>query len=140
MTISLAKLVVPTLEGTFEFPGFPGFNVNLCFISREELVKLRKKASRTKIDKKTRQTVDEVDEELFLQVYVESVVKGWEGLSLETLAQLMPMDLSSVKDKTELVEHTAENALVLMKNSPDFDRFVTDNISDLQTFTTASSK
>ena len=51
--ISLASLMTPSKTVTIDFPGYTGMSVDLCYLAREELVKLRKKCITTKWNKKT---------------------------------------------------------------------------------------
>ena len=96
VTVSLKSLLVPSKSVEAEFPGFAGFKVQLSFLSRETLVSIRKKA--TKISFKNRQPVEELNDDLFLQLYVAACIKGWSGLTLSYLEQLAPVDLSGQKD------------------------------------------
>jgi hypothetical protein len=80
MAISLKTLLVPSKEVEVEYPGMPGFKVNVSFLSRETLVNIRKKATKTTF--KNRQPQEELNDELFLQLYVQAAVKGWSGLKL----------------------------------------------------------
>lgn len=136
--INLVNLLVPSKNIEVEYPGIEGFKVNLAFLSREELVKIRKKA--TKIGYKNRQASEELNEDLFLKLYVESTIKGWSGLKYAYLNQLVLVDLTSIKNLEDCMEFSVDNALLLMKNSSDFDAFISDTVSDLQVFTKTSSK
>ena len=138
--LNLSAILIPSKTTEVEFPGYPNFKLSLCFLSRDELVKIRKKATKTKFDRKTRQPIDEVDDDLFLRLYVDAIVKGWSGFKLKYLTQLMPIDATGFKDLEDELAFTADNAFALMKNSPDFDSFVSDTTGDLQNFTKASSK
>ena len=137
--ISLQSLLTSEKVVTAEFPGYDGFKLKVAFLSREEVVKIRKKCSITKFDKRSRQPIEELDEDLFLKTYVNAVLKGWEGLKFSYLEELMLVDLSQVKDKSECLEYTQENALLLMKNSVDLDTFVTNLTNDLVNFMKYSS-
>ena len=137
MTISLKSLLVPSKSVEVEYPGMPGFKINLAFLSRETLLNIRKKSTKTSF--KNRQATEEFNEDLFLQLYVENAVKGWTGFKLAYLEQLAPVDLSGQDMDAEL-EYTAENALYLMKNSSNFDGFISEQVSDLGNFSTTSSK
>jgi hypothetical protein len=101
---------------------------------------LRKACVTTKFDRKTRQPIEELNEELFTKNYVAAVVKGWTGLKYSYLQDLMLVDLASIKDLNEELEFSEENALVLMKNSTEFDGFISDVTSDLTNFQKFSSK
>lgn len=137
MTISLKTLLVPSKSVEVEYPGMPGFVINLAFLSRETLLNIRKKSTKTSF--KNRQASEEFNEDLFLQLYVENAVKGWKGLKLSYLEQLAPVDLSGQADLDAELEYTAENALYLMKNSSNFDAFISEQVTDLGNFSTTSS-
>jgi hypothetical protein len=137
MTISLKTLLVPSKSVEVEYPGMPGFVVNLAFLSRETLLNIRKKSTKTTF--KNRQAAEEFNEDLFLQLYVENAVKGWKGLKLTYLEQLAPVDLSGQADLEAELEYTPENALYLMKNSSNFDGFISEQVTDLGNFSTTSS-
>lgn len=137
--IALQSLLTPEKVVTVDYPGFEGFKLDIAFLSREEIVKIRKKCTVTKFDKRTRQPVDELDEELFLKTYVSSVLKGWKGLKFSFLQELMLVDLSSVENLETELEYNTDNALVLMKNSQEIDSFITEITSNLSNFMKYSS-
>lgn len=136
-TISLKTLLVPSKEVESEYPGMPGFKVNLTFLSREMLVAIRKKSTKTTF--KNRQAVEELDDELFLKLYVAATVKGWSGFKYAYLDKLAPVDLTG-KDTDTLLAYSEDNALAIMKSSSDFDAFVSEVVSDLGNFSKNSSK
>lgn len=135
MSASLQSLLTPSKVVEVDYSSDkPGFKVKVAFLSREELIKLRKNCVTTKFDRKSRQPVEELNEDLFSKNYVAAVVKGWSGLKYKYLADLMLVDLTSIKDVEEALDFTEENALLLMKNSVEFDGFITDITSDLANF------
>ena len=135
-TLSLKTLLVPSKSVQVEYPGMPGVIVDLAFLSRETLLSIRKKSTKTTF--KNRQAAEDFNEDLFLQLYVENAVKGWKGFKLSYLEQLAPVDLSG-KNMDDELGYTAENALYLMKNSSNFDAFISEQVSDLGNFSTTSS-
>lgn len=135
-TLSLKTLLVPSKSVQVEYPGMPGFVVDLAFLSRETLLNIRKKSTKTTF--KNRQAAEEFNEDLFLQLYVENAVKGWKGFKLSYLEQLAPVDLRDQNMDDEL-EYTPENALYLMKNSSNFDGFISEQVTDLGNFSTTNS-
>ena len=48
--ISLASLMTPSKTLEIDFPGYKGMSVSLCYLAREELVKLRKKCVTNKFN------------------------------------------------------------------------------------------
>ena len=133
---SLKALLVPSKTIEVEYPGMPGFKIDAVFLSRETLVSIRKKATKTSF--KNRQPVEELDDNLFLQLYVNACVKGWKGLKLSYLEQLAPVDLTGQDMEAELV-YTQDNALFLMQNSANFDGFISDTVTELSNFTKTST-
>lgn len=130
-TLSLKTLLVPSKTVTVEYPGMPGFSIDLCFLARESLQAIRKKATKTSF--KNRQPVEEVNDELFLEMYVKSTIKAWKGLKISYLEQLAPIDSTGLSGDDELA-FSDENALFLMKNSTNFDSFVSEQVTDLANF------
>ena len=129
--ISLKTLLVPSKSVTVEYPGMPGFEVDVCFLSRETLQSIRKKATKTSF--KNRQPVEDLNDDLFLELYVKASIKGWKGLKLSYLEQLAPVDVSKEESDAEL-DYSEENALMLMKASTNFDAFVSEQVTDLGNF------
>lgn len=133
--ISLKSLLVPTKEVSVEFPGMPDFVLSLSFLSREQLTNIRKKA--TKTEWKNRQPVEVLNDELFLQLYVDASIKSWSGLKFSYLEQLAPVDVSA-QNPEDTLGYSRENALYLMKASSEFDAFVSETVTDLANFQKAS--
>jgi hypothetical protein len=129
--LSLKSILVSTKEVEVEYPGMEGFVLSLSFLSREELGKIRKKATKTEF--KNRQPVETLNDELFLQLYVDSCIKGWKGLKFEYLEQLAPVDVSGQKPD-DFLGYSRENALYLMKASANFDTFVSEHVTELANF------
>jgi len=134
--LSLKSLLVPSKSVEVDYPGFNGFKINVVFLSRETLVSIRKKATKTTF--KNRQPVEELDDKLFLQLYVNACIKGWSGLKLSYLEQLAPVDLTGQSLEAEL-EYDQDNALFLMQASANFDAFISETVTELSNFTKTST-
>jgi len=124
-------MLVPSKEVTVEYPGMPGFEIQVSFLSRETLQTIRKKATKTTF--KNRQPVEELNDDLFLELYVKGSIKGWSGLKFKYLEQLAPVDLSD-QDLEQELDYSEENALYLMKSSTNFDSFISEQVTDLGNF------
>ena len=131
--LSLKSMLVPSKTNTVEYPGMPGFEVTISFLSRETLQSIRKKATKTSF--KNRQPVEELNDDLFLQLYSENSIKGWKGLKLKYLEQLAPVDIAGSDPESEL-DFSNEDALALMKSSTNFDSFISEQVTDLGNFST----
>jgi hypothetical protein len=135
--LSLKNLLVPSKNVEVEFPGMPGFFISMSFLSRETLINIRKKA--TKTTWKNRVATEELDDKLFLKLYVEAAIKGWKGFKLSYLEQLAPVDITGQDPEGELPFST-EDALNLMQSSSGFDAFVSETVTDLGNFTNSNTK
>jgi len=133
--MKLSSLLVPSKATQVEFPGFPGFVIDISFLTREALVKIRKDS--TKQSFKNRQQTDEVDDQVFLQLYVKAAVKGWKGLKLSYLEQLAPIETAGNPD--DELAYDEDNALALMKSSASFDAFISEKVTDLANFAKTST-
>lgn len=134
--LSLKSLLVPSKEVSVDYPGMPGFTIQISFLSRETLQTIRKKATKTTF--KNRQPVEELNDDLFLELYVKGSVKGWTGLKMSYLEQLAPVDVSDQDPNSEL-EYSEENALYLMKSSVNFDAFISEQVTDLGNFSKSNT-
>lgn len=135
--ISLKSLLVSTKHTTVDYAGFDGFKIDISFLTREALAKIRKKATRTQMQ--NRVPTESVDEDLFLKLYVEAAIKGWSGLKLSYVEQMAPVDLGDA-DRDAVLEYSQDNALMLMKASTDFDGFVSSTVTDLSAFQSTNGK
>lgn len=134
---NLSAMVVPEAQTWIEYPGCPEFEIQVNHLSRDELVKLRKKATSNKMDRKTRQMVEDVNSEEFQSLYIGAVIKNWRGLKLKYLNKLLVADIGDEDPESEL-DFSPENAEALMKNASDFDAWITDQLDDIENFTKSS--
>jgi len=132
--VSLASLLTPSKTVSIDFPGMEGFTVDVCYLAREELIKLRNKSVTQKFNKKTRSFEEQLDENKFLVEYTKSIIKGWKGLKYSYLEELLLVDISSLDPEDELV-YNQDNAETLMKNASDFDSWINETTGDLENFT-----
>ena len=132
--VSLKSLLTPSKTVSIEMPGFEGFEVKLTYLAREELLKLRNRSVKQVLNKKTRAYEEQLDNDKFLVEYCKAIIKGWKGLKYKYLEELLLVDTSEV-DLDDELEFSIENAEILLKNSGDFDNWVSDMLGDLENFT-----
>ena len=132
--VSLASLLTPSKTVTVDYPTLDGFSVDLCYLAREELIKLRSRCVSQKLNRKTRAFEETLDEDKFLTEYCKAVIKGWKGLKYKYLEELLLVDISGQEPEDDL-SFSVENAETLMKNGADFDTWVTEVTGDLENFT-----
>jgi len=129
----IRNLVAKETTTWVEFPDIDGFQVNLRYLTREDLMKIRNQSLTYKFNKRTRQREEEIDNDKFLDHYAEKAIVGWKGLKVKHLPVLLPVDISSM-DANENIDYSEEEALELLKSSTVFDQFVTDAMNDFEQF------
>ena len=131
--MELKSLLVDSKTAWVDFPGMDGFEVELANLSRKELVNLRKRCTTNKFDRKTRMFNEELDETKFVTEFSGATVKGWKGLKLKYLEDLILVDLKG-QDKESEMPYSRENAEVLVENSSEFDNWLNEVVFDLDNF------
>ena len=134
--VSLKSLLTPSKTVEFDYPTLEGFKVKLCYLAREELLKLRSRCVSQKYNKKTRGFEEQLDDEKFLTEYTKAVIKDWSGLKLKYLSSLL-LVTDNIPDGEQELDFNQENVEILMQNSADFDQWVTDTVGQLENFTSS---
>jgi hypothetical protein len=129
----IKNLVAKETTTWVEFPDIDGFEVNLRYLTREDLMKIRNASLSYKFNKRTRQREEEIDNDKFLEHYAAKAIVGWKGLKAKHLPVLLPVDISSM-DANDNIEYSEEEAVELLKSSTIFDQFVTDAMNDFEQF------
>jgi len=135
--MDLKSMLLSEKVVTFDFPGCEGLTFDLAYLSKESNQALYKKCQKTKFDTKTRQAIDEFDDEMFLELYVKSIVKGWKGFKVKYVKELVLADVGDDLEKE--LAFSDYNALELMRSSTIFDNWVTEVLSDLGNFSSNST-
>jgi hypothetical protein len=133
--MELKSLLVDSKTAKVEFPGLDGFEVELANLSRKELVALRKRCTSNKFNRKTRAFEESMDDDKFLKEFTSATVKGWSGLKLKYLEDLILVNLEGQDIEKEL-EYTEDNAMLLVENSSEFDNWLNEVVFDLENFRT----
>jgi hypothetical protein len=136
--MDLKNLISSSKTIKVEHPELEGFIVELQYLPREKLRKLADRATTQKFSKKTHQPEETIDNIKFLEMYVEELIKGWQGLKYKYLPELLPVDLEIVNEEDGELEFTVDNAITLMKNSTNFDSWISSVVSDVANFNKSS--
>tara|TARA_R110000822_G_scaffold100995_3_gene227010 strand:+ start:5664 stop:6116 length:453 start_codon:yes stop_codon:yes gene_type:complete len=131
--MDLKKLMVDTKAAWVDFPGLPGFEVEVANLSRKELSGLRKKCTTTKYDRKTHLQVETLEEEKFITEFSRAVIKNWKGLTLAHLETILLVNIEEQDPEKEL-EFSEENAETLVSSSTEFDTWLNEVVFDLDNF------
>ena len=125
--------MVDTKAAWVEYPGSPGFEVQVNNLSRKELLNLRKRCTVNKFDRKSRIMNEEMDDDKFVSEFTQATIKGWKGFKLKYLEDLVLVDLNT-EDPESLLAYTAEDAELLVTNSTEFDNWLNEVVFDLANF------
>ena len=132
--INLKDLVIDTKEVEVAFPGFEDFKVRLKYVSRATS-KVMLEESEVKEFKAGQLINIRRDEDKFSEKFVNHCIVGWSGLTIEIVSHLLLLDAKEHTAATE-VPYSHDNAVMLLKNSVAFNRFVDETVFDLETFRT----
>ena len=131
--MNLQDLMVDSKSAWIKFDGLDGFEVEVAALSRKELVGIRKSCIVNKFDRKTRLSIEELDDEKFISKFAKATIKNWKGLTLRHLETLILVDTAG-KDLDEELEYSEENAEILVANSTEFDTWLNEVCFDLNSF------
>jgi len=137
--MELKSLLVDSKTTWVEFPGLDGFEVELANLSRKELMALKKRCTTNKFNRKTRSFEESLDENKFVKEFTHSTVKGWKGLKLVYLEDLLLVDLKGQDSQKEL-DYSSDNAEQLVENSTEFDNWLNEVVFDLENFRSREEK
>ena len=137
--MELKSLLVDSKTTWVEFPGLDGFEVELANLSRKELIALRKRCTSNKFNRKTRAFEEVLDDDKFIKEFTNATVKGWKGLKLAYLEDLVLVELGS-NDPDKEMDYNSDNAQVLVENSNEFDNWLNEVVFDLDHFRTAEQE
>ena len=131
--MELKSLLVDSKTSWVEFPGLDGFEVELANLSRKELQNIRKNCIQNKFNRKTRMYEESLDDEKFVKEFTLKTVKGWKGLKLKYLEDMLLVEYPKKDENVEL-EYTEDNAITLVENSTEFDNWLNEVVFDLDNF------
>jgi len=131
--MELKNLLVDSKTTWVEFPGLENFEVELANLSRKELVALRKRCTQNKFNRKTRAFEESLDDDKFVKEFTSATVKGWKGLKLAYLEDLLLVDITG-KNSDEELPYNSDNAEQLVENSSEFDNWLNEVVFDLENF------
>ena len=137
--MDLKSLLVDSKTAWVEFPGLEGFEVELANLSRKELLNLRKQCTESKFNRKARIFEETLNDEKFVAEFSKATVKGWKGLKLAYLEDLILVDISK-QNPDDLMPYSEENAQILVENSSEFDNWLNEVVFDLENFRSKQQK
>ena len=114
--MELKKLMVDTKSIWIDFPGLENFQIEVSNLSRKELTGLRKRCTSNKFDRKSRQIVENLDEDKFVKEFAKATIQNWKGLTIAHLETLLLIDTDN-QDPAAEVEYSEENGEILVNET-----------------------
>lgn len=115
------------------YPSFKNFILHMCYLPREKLTSIREKNVSISFNRVSRVKEETVNTDDFMNEYIKTAVVGWEGLTLGIVKTLVPIEVAEAElDKA--VPYTHEDAMWLVKNSSEFDSFISETMSQVGLF------
>ena len=134
--VSLRSLMTPSKTVDFEYPGCKGFNVSLCYLAREELMKLRNRCVKQQFNRKTRSYEEKMDDDKFLEEYTKAVIKEFKLAKPYFLLIQHPVT-TEIKKSEYQIQATLEamnksgiNTLIILPNNDAGYTKIMDQIKD----------
>lgn len=131
--MKLSDILLSEKTVSFPYPGCDKLYFDLTYLSTAELKSINNKCKTNRINKKTRQVEQILDDDLFLELYIGKAISGWKGFKLKYLKEFALAEVPKGDEEIEL-NYSEDNALELIQNSQIFDNWVSDTISDLGNF------
>jgi hypothetical protein len=138
--LNITNLIVDEKVIDVPFKGFPGFSVKLAYLGPERLKKLQQSCTYTKYDRKLKNTVETLDEDIFIVEFSKAVIREWKGFKVEYLEDLMLVEIPTEEDSDAFVDYSIENAEALLRNSTEFLNWINEVVFDLTNFRTRTDK
>ena len=82
--MELKKLMVDTKSIWIDFPGLENFQIEVSNLSRKELTGLRKRCTSNKFDRKSRQIVENLDEDKSENVKIRININGNDIVNIDS--------------------------------------------------------
>lgn len=130
----LKELKVDSKQAWVSYPADEDFQVLLCAVPRAQIRKLTKECTVSKFSRESRTVVEELDSDAFVDAFTDKAIKGWRGLTLGILQDLILIEVSPTEDLTQEVEYSPEMARMLVRESVEFDTWLNQAVFDLKNF------
>lgn len=131
--INLKDIVLETKQIETTYPGMDHFKIKLNYIPRAKTREMMDASMKT--EWVNGMAIQVKDEDKLLQVFVETAIAGWQGLTLADVEKLLLIEADA--DPSTPVDFSVDNAMMLVRNSASFDTWVNSMVYNLDTFRTA---
>lgn len=134
--MKLSDIVVDTKSVWVDFEGVPGFKVEINYIPRTEMSAMIKGCQKSEYNKKLKSVEMKLDEDKFIRKLVEKAINNWKGLTPAKVNEhFVPVNVTP-ENADQDMEFDVDSAIVLIKESSEFDDWLNEKISDIDSFRT----
>lgn len=137
MQLELSKVIDNSERTTrVEYDAAPGFYLQVRYIPRDKLKKVIAKCTRWAFDPSTHTREEKVDTQMFAKEFSKMAIVGWEGLTLEVLRLMIPVDEAALKGSPAdtQVEYSEKTAFELLSVAYDLDQFLQSICTNIKYF------
>lgn len=113
-----------------------GLEFDVRFVSRAELQRIAQRCTVLRYDPKAKTRVPRLDSERFVRDFCDRAVKGWRGITPDSISTLVPVDLGKLTEEQRRspIEFSLDNLVSLVSNAYELDDFLQDAVSDVSVF------
>lgn len=130
--INLKDIAQETKTAKLDYPGYPEFKVTVNLITRPMAQRIHKSCMEVRMSE-TGIMQEQLNEDKFAVKFIDAAVTSWEGLTGKVIKELMPVDEDAISDDDE-IPYSQDNALMLGKNSDQFDKWLNEVVFKLRHF------
>jgi len=136
--MKIADLITEDKQATFVYND-TDFKVRLRLLDTKRVNKISKVATTKQYNREVKAYLDEIDPEKYNNAVAAEAIVDWEGLTLDTLATIVPIAEEDMENaaETELV-FSVENAQELVNHSPEFGAWLVERVVSLDSFRSLS--
>ena len=127
-----------TLE--FKYPKIDGFYVQITYATKFILNQIREFAREISTDFRTRGSVENYNDEKLRQGYAKNFIKGWKGLTSQTLQKMLPGLVVKGKELGAEIPFTQDLAFALLTESIEFENWIINTAMTVENYQPVAEK
>tara|TARA_Y100001951_G_C11296685_1_gene276210 strand:- start:5599 stop:6012 length:414 start_codon:yes stop_codon:yes gene_type:complete len=132
--VNVKSLISDKLEAWVPVRGYGGLKIKVGYISRPISKKIREDSTEKSWDPKLGTMVETLNEDKFIDLFVEHAIKDWSGMTVAVLARLVPVDASAIEDKDQSIPYSHDDAVSIVKESTVLDEWLNQTVMNLESF------
>lgn len=110
------------------------FEILISYYGKPQMKELGEKCTRKEYDTRQMKMVETLDQERFRREYASLVIKDWRGLTIAVLRKLLVLKSNAAIPADAAFECTPENKELLIVQSLEFDAWLQQMCTDVESF------